>query len=62
MAMETKLVNPVPLNGTNYAAWKVQCKMVLIWDGLWNIVNETELVPNSKTDAQNDYREKIGPW
>ena len=36
MAMETKLVNLVPLNGTNYATWKVQCTMALIRDGLWN--------------------------
>ena len=31
-----------PLNGANYATWKVQCKMALIREGLWNIVNETE--------------------
>ena len=47
--METKLVNLVPLNGTNYATWKVQCKMALIRDGVWNIVNGTEIVPNSRT-------------
>ena len=41
--METKLVNLVPLNRTNYATWKVQCKMALIRDGVWNIVNGTEM-------------------
>ena len=51
MAMETKLVHLVPLNGTNYATWKIQCKMALIRDGLWNIVNETEIVSNSRRDA-----------
>ena len=29
----------VPLNGTNYAIWKVQCKMPLIREDLWNIDN-----------------------
>ena len=48
--METKLVNLVPLNGTNYAAWKVQCKMALIRDGVWNIVNGTEIVTDSRTE------------
>lgn len=42
--METKL-NIVPLKGANYATWKIQCKMALIKDNLWNIVNESETVP-----------------
>ena len=42
--METVL-NIVPLDGANCAIWKIQCKMVLINNGLWNIVNETESVP-----------------
>ena len=48
--METKLVNFVPLNGTNYATWKVQCKIALIRDGVWNIINGTEIVPDSRTE------------
>jgi hypothetical protein len=32
----------VPLNRTNYATWKVQCKMALVREGLWGIVNGTE--------------------
>ena len=32
----------VPLKGTNYATWKVQCKMALIKEG---IVDETEAAP-----------------
>ena len=47
--MEIKLVNLVLLNETNYATWKVQCKMTLIRDGDWNIVNGTEIVPDSRT-------------
>ena len=38
------------LNGTNYATWKVQCKMALIREGVWNIVNGTEIVPDSRTE------------
>ena len=48
--METKLVNLVPLNGTNYATWKVQCKMALIRDCVWNIVNGTEIIPDSRIE------------
>ena len=48
--METKLVNLVPLNGTNYATWKVQCKIALIRDDVWNIVNGTEIVSDSRTE------------
>ena len=35
----------VPLKGANYATWKVQCRMALVKDGLWNIVNGTETMP-----------------
>ena len=48
--METKLINLEPLNGINYATWKVQCKMALIREGVWNIVNGTEIVPDSRTE------------
>ena len=51
LAMETKLDHFLRLSGTNYFASKVQVKMALIRDGLWNIVNETETAPNSRTDA-----------
>ena len=48
--MKINLVNLVPLNGTNFATWKVQCKMALIRDGVWDIVNGTEIVPDSRTE------------
>ena len=35
----------VRLNGSNYPTWKVQCRMALTKDGLWNIVNGTETAP-----------------
>ena len=33
------------LNGNNYPTWKIQCKMALIKDGLWSVVNGTEKAP-----------------
>ena len=30
-------VSLTPLNGTNYPSWKVQCRMVLLREGLWGI-------------------------
>ena len=47
---ESRTVAVVPLNGSNYPTWKVQCRMALMKDGLWNIVNGTETAP-SATDA-----------
>ena len=42
---ESKTVTVVPLNGSNYPTWKVQCRMALMKDGLWGIVNGTETPP-----------------
>lgn len=42
---ESKSVAVVPLKGSNYATWKVQCRMALMKEGLWGIVNETERAP-----------------
>ena len=50
IAIETKLVNLVRLNGTNYATWKVQCKRTLIRDDVWNVINGTKTVPDSRTE------------
>ena len=47
---ESRSVAVVPLNGSNYPTWKVQCRMALMKDGLWNIVNGTETAP-STSDA-----------
>ena len=33
------------LNGTNYAAWKLQLRMALIRDDLWDIVKGSETAP-----------------
>ena len=47
-----KTVAVVPLNGTNYPTWKLQCRMALMKDGLWGIVNGTESAPNREADAE----------
>ena len=39
----------VPLNGTNYPTWRVQCKMVLMKDELWEFVTEKEVAPENTT-------------
>ena len=54
--METTKLVLKPLNGSNYATWKVQCRMALIKEGLWNIVNRTELISN---DASREEKNKF---
>ena len=46
MASESKTVTVIPLNGSNYPTWKVQCRMALMKDGLWSIVSGFERPPN----------------
>lgn len=41
----------VPLNSSNYATWRIQCKLALIKDGLWGIVSGTEAAPASGAEA-----------
>ena len=45
MATEATKILIKPLNGSNFATSKVQCKMALIREGLLNIVNETDDAP-----------------
>ena len=54
---ESKVTTVVPLNGTNYPTWKVQCKMALMKDGLWEIVTEKEVAPEDTTT--NEYTKFI---
>ena len=51
-ASDLKTLSVVPLNGVNYPTWKVQCRMALMKDGLWNIVNGTEVAP-AATDTNS---------
>ena len=53
MATEQKAAVIVPLNGLNYATWRVQCQMALICDGLWGIVNKTEQAPGPDASADS---------
>ena len=49
---ESKTVAVVPLSSTNYSTWKIQCKMALIKEGLWNIVNGTETEPEGNSERK----------
>ena len=49
---EGRQVLVIPLNDTNYPTWKVQCRMVLIREGLWGIVAGTERCPDESTEAE----------
>ena len=49
MMSDTKQII-VPLNGANYATWKIQCKMALIKEASWNIVNGSEVSPDPGAD------------
>ena len=43
---ESKSVAIVPLRGSNYPTWKLQCRMALVRDGLCDIVDGTETIPD----------------
>ena len=45
----------VVLSITNYSTWQIQCKMALIKEGLWGIVNETEATPIEGVEAQTKF-------
>ena len=42
----------VPLKGTNYPSWKVQCR-ILIREGLWGIVAGTKEALSSEREAES---------
>ena len=44
----------VPLNGTNYTTWKIQCRMALMKEGLWRIVTGDEVAPGGKFAVRRD--------
>ena len=43
---ESRTITVVPLHGANYRTWKVQCRMALTREGLWNTVNGSEHAPD----------------
>ena len=51
MTSETKATSIVPLNGSNYPTWKVQCCMAVMKDSLWSLIDGTENVP-PQTEAE----------
>ena len=51
MAMAEPRSVIVPLTGENYPAWKIQVKVALIKEGLWEIVSGTETAPEQGTDG-----------
>jgi len=52
-------VSVVSLNGSNNTTWKVQCKMALLKEGLWNCVSGAQTEPASDTEgALHKYRQK----
>ena len=40
----------VPLKGTNYPTWKIQCRMALMKEGLWRIVTGEETAPTGAAE------------
>ena len=49
--------NMVPLMENNYATWKIQCRMALIRDGLWPIVNKEEVIPELDEEGRRESEE-----
>ena len=52
MAEATKSVSSVLFKGLNYPTWELQCRMVLMREGLWSIVSGTEQAPTND-EAEN---------
>ena len=50
MMADSRTVNLVPLTSSNYTTWKLQCQMALMREGLWSIVNATEIPPADGAD------------
>ena len=57
MATDAKVVSVDPLNKANDPTWKIQCRMTLMKEGLWGIVNGTENPPEDTAAA--DVRAKF---
>ena len=46
----------VPLREKNYPTWKVQCRMALVKDGLWGVVDGTDTDPGTENvEARRKY-------
>ena len=49
---DSKLTVIVPLKGTNCPTWKIQCRMVLMKEGLWRIVTGEEVAPTGGSENE----------
>ena len=60
--MDPSRSNVVALNGTNFPTWKIQIRMVLMKQGVWKIVNGTEIAPDENNivamSKYNDRKDK----
>ena len=46
----------IPLDGKNYPTWKIQCRMALMKDSLWDIVSGIEPLPDEEhADAHRKF-------
>ena len=52
MAESRSATAVVPLNGSNYPTWKIQCKMALMKESLWRIVTGEEVAPTSSNPSE----------
>ena len=61
---DSRTVAVVPLKGSNFLTWKVLCQIVLMREGLWNIVNglNITLTRLRLTYAQSLQPEGIVRW
>ena len=55
MAESRTATTVVPLNGSNYPTWKIQCKMALMKEGLWRIVTGDEVAPTGSASEQSKF-------
>ncbi len=50
----------VSLKGDNYPTWKIQCRMGLIKDGYWAMVNGSETCPEEEGEARRKFMARRG--
>lgn len=55
----TGTVSVTALNTSNYPTWKVQCKMALIKDDLWDIVEGVEKSPDQEREPEKYSKFKV---
>ena len=54
-SLKSTMNTVVPLNRKNHPTWKVQCRMALMKEGLWNIVDGTEAAPGPENDRYTKF-------